>query len=64
MVRAAFLEIYNEEIRDLLGKDHTQRLELKENPQSGVYVKDLSSFVVNSIPEMEKYMVIKFSIFW
>ena len=28
-----------EEIRDLLSKDQTKRLELKERPDTGVYVK-------------------------
>ena len=31
LVRASYLEIYNEEIRDLLAKDHKKRLELKES---------------------------------
>lgn len=55
-MRASFLEIYNEEIRDLLGPDSKQKLDLKENPDSGVYVKDLSSFAVKDIPEMERWM--------
>jgi kinesin family member 3B len=53
LVRASFLEIYNEEVRDLLAKDHTVRLELKENPDSGVYVKDLSSVVVKGVKEID-----------
>lgn len=28
-----------EEIRDLLSKDHKKRLELREKPDTGVYVK-------------------------
>ena len=38
LVHASYLEIYNEEIRDLLGKDVKKRLELKEHPERGVYV--------------------------
>jgi hypothetical protein len=38
LVRASFLEIYNEEIRDLLSKDPKARCDLKEHPTSGVYV--------------------------
>ena len=50
LVRASYLEIYNEEIRDLLSKDpKNTSLELKENVDSGVYVKDLISFVVKNI---------------
>ncbi|XP_036405439.1 kinesin-like protein KIF3C isoform X2 [Megalops cyprinoides] len=56
LVRASYLEIYQEEIRDLLCKDHTKKLELKENPDSGVYIKDLSSFVTKNVKEIEHVM--------
>ena len=36
LIRASYLEIYNEEIRDLLSKNPKNRLELKENMDSGV----------------------------
>ena len=39
LVRVSYLEIYQEEIRDLLSKDHKSRLELREKPDTGVYVK-------------------------
>ena len=35
-----------EEIRDLLAKDQTKRLELKERPDTGVYVKVCVIFVL------------------
>eukprot|EP00325_Prymnesiales_sp_UTEX-LB-985_P008239 CAMPEP_0174711714 /NCGR_PEP_ID=MMETSP1094-20130205/12950_1 /TAXON_ID=156173 /ORGANISM="Chrysochromulina brevifilum, Strain UTEX LB 985" /LENGTH=208 /DNA_ID=CAMNT_0015910687 /DNA_START=175 /DNA_END=798 /DNA_ORIENTATION=+ len=54
LVRASYLEIYNEEIRDLLSKNASNRLELKENPDSGVYVRDLTSYVVKSTRECDK----------
>lgn len=56
LVRASYLEIYQEEIRDLLLKDQTRRLELRERPDTGVYVKDLSSFVCKSVSDIEKVM--------
>ncbi|KAI5612408.1 kinesin-like protein KIF3B isoform X1 [Silurus asotus] len=56
LVRASYLEIYQEEIRDLLAKDQSRRLELKERPDTGVYVKDLSSFVTKSVWEIEHVM--------
>ncbi|XP_032817298.2 kinesin-like protein KIF3B [Petromyzon marinus] len=56
LVRASYLEIYQEEIRDLLCKDQSQRLELKERPDVGVYVKELSSFVTKSVKEIEHVM--------
>ena len=42
--------------RDLLHKDQSQRLELKERPDTGTYVKDLSSFVCKSVTEIEHVM--------
>lgn len=56
LVRCSFLEIYNEEIRDLLGKDTKNKLDLKENPDSGVFVKDLTSYVVKSPEELDAFM--------
>ncbi|ORZ31702.1 P-loop containing nucleoside triphosphate hydrolase protein [Catenaria anguillulae PL171] len=55
LVRASYLEIYNEEVRDLLASGAT-KLELKEHPESGIYVKDLSSFVVKDVEEIDKLM--------
>ena len=48
LVRASYLEIYNEEIRDLLAVNSKQKLDLKENPDRGVYVKSLSHHQVSS----------------
>jgi len=56
LVRASYLEIYNEEIRDLLGKDSKSKLELKENPEKGVFVKDLNTFVVRNVKEIDHVM--------
>ena len=39
LVHASYLEIYNEDVRDLLGKDPKQKLELKEHPEKGVYIQ-------------------------
>lgn len=50
------MEIYNEQIRDLLAKDIEKRLELKEDKDKGVFVKDLTTCIVKSIPEIEAYM--------
>ncbi|CAB4063577.1 KIF3A [Lepeophtheirus salmonis] len=56
VVRVSYLEIYNEEVRDLLGKDQKMRLEVKERPDIGVYVKDLSAFAVNNADDMDRIM--------
>ena len=53
----SYLELYNEEVRDLLSKSKA-RLEVRERADVGVYVKDLSSFVVKNADEMDKLMSI------
>jgi len=58
LVRVQYLEIYNEEVRDLLGKDQNTRLEVKERPEVGVYVKDLSQIVANNFDDMDKIMTV------
>ncbi|CAI9165580.1 unnamed protein product [Rangifer tarandus platyrhynchus] len=56
LVRASYLEIYNEDVRDLLGTDAKQKLELKEHPEKGVYVKGLSMHTVHSVAQCERVM--------
>ena len=57
LVRCSYLEIYNEAILDLLGKDHTNKHDIKEDPDKGIYVKDLTTVIVKSVPEIERAMV-------
>lgn len=56
LVRASYLEIYQEEIRDLLHPDQSLRFELKEKPDTGVFVKDLSTSVCKSAAEIQQLM--------
>nr|XP_031320107.1 kinesin-like protein KIF17 isoform X1 [Camelus dromedarius] len=56
LVRASYLEIYNEDVRDLLGADTKQKLEMKEHPEKGVYVKGLSMHTVHSVAQCEHIM--------
>lgn len=56
LVRASYLEIYNEDIRDLLSKNPQTKLELKESTDKGVYVKDLMQFVVKSVQEINSVL--------
>ncbi|CAD8199987.1 unnamed protein product [Paramecium pentaurelia] len=55
LLRCSYIEIYNEEIHDLLSKDVKQKYELKEG-QQGVFIKDLNIAVVRTTQEMDKYM--------
>jgi hypothetical protein len=52
-VRASYIEIYNEQVRDLLGSDAKASKDLKEDPEKGVYVKDLTTVVVKDYGEIE-----------
>ena len=52
LVRVSYLEIYKEDIRDLLAKNPKNKLELHEKPDTGVYVKDLSTFIVKNAEEI------------
>ncbi|EGR34671.1 kinesin family member 17, putative [Ichthyophthirius multifiliis] len=58
LIRCSYIEIYNEEIHDLLAKDCKAKLELKESPDKGVFIKDVTMNVVKSIAEMDKWMSI------
>jgi hypothetical protein len=51
MVQVSMLELYNEEIVDLLN-DGKSKLQLHEEKDKGVYVKDLKSIPVTTINEM------------
>ena len=57
LIRVSFLEIYNEEIHDLLSKDAATKLDVKEKVESGFYVKDLNLFIVKGIEEMKEVMI-------
>lgn len=52
LVRASYLEIYGDDIRDLLCTANT-KCELRESKELGVYVKNISSFVCKNIKQMK-----------
>lgn len=47
LVRASFLEIYNEEVRDLLGNNTNQTLQIREDPRRGVFVQAKEEIVTD-----------------
>jgi len=55
LVRCSFIEIYLENIMDLLGKEETPK-EIKEDPQKGTFVKDVTTVIVSGIHDIEKLM--------
>uniref|UniRef100_A0A8D8DJR4 Kinesin-like protein n=1 Tax=Culex pipiens TaxID=7175 RepID=A0A8D8DJR4_CULPI len=56
LVRVSYMEIYNEEVRDLLGKEFNKSLEVKERADIGVFVKDLSGYVVHNADDLDNIM--------
>lgn len=57
LVVVSYLEIYNENIRDLLNNDTHNNLKLKENPTEGVVVESLSRHPVQNMAECEKLLL-------
>ncbi|CDS41105.1 kinesin family 7 [Echinococcus multilocularis] len=56
LLRASFLEIYNEELRDLLGKESKSKCKLKEHPEKGVFVTGLSMHKVKCVEDCKIIM--------
>lgn len=56
LIHVTYLEIYNELVRDLLSKTPTCSLEVRENSSIGVFVQDLSGYVVHTFEELENLM--------
>eukprot|EP00899_Mesostigma_viride_P008041 jgi/Mesvir1/17238/Mv07651-RA.1 len=54
LIRCCYIEIYNEEIRDLLSKNHKERLQLKDRPDTGVYIQGVSQIVCKDAAEIDK----------
>lgn len=55
LVRCSYLEIYNEKVLDLLSLSKSQEgLQIKEDPQKGTYVKDLTSVITKTVQDTEK----------
>lgn len=56
VVTVTYLEIYNEEVRDLLSPEQNKKLTIKERPDVGVYVKDLMGFTVDSVDSITELL--------
>ncbi len=57
LVWCSYLEIYNEAILDLLGDNHEEKHDIKEDPDRGIYVKNLTSLIIKNAVEVEHAMV-------
>jgi len=55
-VRCSYLEIYNESILDLLGDDK-RKLDVKEDPDKGIFVQGLTGVIVKNTTEVNSCMI-------
>ncbi len=53
LVRCSFVEIYNEEVRDLL-VSNSKKLDIREHPKKGIFVKDLTYITLQDTPDIQK----------
>ncbi|KAK9874406.1 hypothetical protein WA026_002753 [Henosepilachna vigintioctopunctata] len=56
VVTVTYLEIYNEEVRDLLSANPNKKLAIRERTDVGVYVKDLMGFTVDSVESITELL--------
>ena len=56
LVRCSYLEIYNESILDLMSNKNS-KLDVKEDPQKGIFVQGLTNVIVKSTSEINSCMV-------
>jgi kinesin family protein 3/17 len=54
ILQVSMLELYNEEVVDLLSGNRKSKLQIHEDKDKGVYVKDLKGFEVKTIDDMNK----------
>lgn len=55
LIKCSFLEIYNEQIRDLL-VDEPRNLQIREDIKKGVYVEDLTEETILNLDQSLKYL--------
>ncbi len=54
--QVSYLEIYNEKVKDLLRNDSEHKLRVREHPQTGPYVEELSKHLVVDYDEIRLLM--------
>ncbi|XP_049826258.1 kinesin-II 85 kDa subunit-like [Aethina tumida] len=57
LVTVTYMEIYNEQVRDLLSDNPHNKLTIRERADVGVYVKDLLGFSVNSMDAVNDLLI-------
>ena len=52
-LRCSFVEIYNEEVRDLLG-NKDKKLDIREDPKKGTFLRDLTYITIKNPTDIDK----------
>jgi len=53
LVRCSFVEIYNEEVRDLL-INNNKKLDIREDPKKGIFIKDLTYATLKDTEDIQQ----------
>jgi kinesin family protein 3/17 len=54
----SYIELYNEELRDLLHINDKGKLELRESPEKGFFINNIKKIPITTVAEMMKYLKI------
>merc|ERR1719398_174135 len=57
LIQASYLEIYNNEVYDLLGKNPKKALKLRQKSKSGVYIDGLTKIICTSVRDLMRVKV-------
>ena len=49
LIMCSYIELYNEELRDLLHINEKGKLELRESPEKGIFIKDLKKIPITTV---------------
>ena len=56
LVRVSYIEIYNEQVRDLMSNNPKQKLDIKEDVDKGIYIKNLIQTTVTTVAQIHELM--------
>ncbi|KAK6457821.1 P-loop containing nucleoside triphosphate hydrolase protein [Scheffersomyces xylosifermentans] len=55
-VKFSYMEIYNEQVNDLLSLDESIKCRVREHPVSGPYVENVKEFLINDYEDFKRYL--------
>lgn len=55
-VKISYIEIYNEQVNDLLGSEESTKCRVREHPITGPYVENVKDFIVNDYDDFKNLL--------